>query len=120
MVMAPLRFVRRDALPEDSHYDDEGCDLHPYCLTCPFPRCRYEYRQGVLSMRQEVRIARAVDLRALGYTVEAIASVMEVSKRAVYRLFAASRRLRGDTMLLKVRSNSGIVVLMGEPSYGTA
>jgi hypothetical protein len=28
-----------DLKPEHCNYVDEGCDLSPSCLDCPFPRC---------------------------------------------------------------------------------
>ena len=36
------RKVRREALPEYANYKDEGCELAPSCLRCPFARCKYD------------------------------------------------------------------------------
>ena len=113
-----LQFVRRDALPENSHYYDEGCDLHPYCLTCPFAKCRYDHTQGLLTMRWKDRVARAVELKGLGYTAVGTATVMGTTPRSVFRMWATARKQRRDAMPLKVKSNSGIVVLMGDSSHG--
>ena len=118
-MVTELPFVRRDALPENSHYYDDGCDLHPYCLTCPFAKCRYDHTQGLMTMRWEARVARAVELRGLDYTAAGAAAVMGTTQRSVFRMWATARKRRCDAMPLKVKSNSGILVLIGESSYGT-
>ena len=115
-----VRRVRVDALPEHSTYVDDGCEVAPHCLECPLPKCRYEYKQGLLTLRTQARVSRVIELRGLGYTTGAIASAMETSRRAVSRMLAAARRLEGDTSLLKVGTNGGIMVLMGESSYDRA
>lgn len=40
------RAKRNGALPEDTVYLDDGCDIHPHCLTCPLPVCRYDVPGG--------------------------------------------------------------------------
>ena len=41
------RKVRSEALPENTLYEDTGCDLASSCLSCPFVRCRYDYPDGI-------------------------------------------------------------------------
>ena len=41
------RKVRKEALPENTLYEDTGCDLASSCLSCPFVRCRYDYPDGI-------------------------------------------------------------------------
>ena len=36
------RRVRKGALPEHATYKDEGCELAPSCLRCPFARCQHD------------------------------------------------------------------------------
>ncbi len=45
-----LTRARSDALPEHAQYRDDGCDVHPHCLTCPLPRCRYDEPGGLRSV----------------------------------------------------------------------
>ena len=115
-----LQRVRRDALPENTHYYDDGCDVHPYCLTCPLAKCRYEYPQGLATVRSQTRVARAVELRNLGFAADEIATAMFTSRRAVFRMMATARKATGDTMSLKVKRSNGIVVSVGESNYGRA
>ncbi len=37
-----------DLLPEFCQYRDDGCELAPACLECPFPDCLYEQFRGNL------------------------------------------------------------------------
>jgi len=37
----------RDLLPEHTEYRDDGCRVHPSCLSCPLPACVYEERYSV-------------------------------------------------------------------------
>lgn len=72
------------AILNDEWYRDEGCDLHPSCLSCPLPACRYD-----LPPKQAQAWARALRLRPLleqGLTVEQAAAALGVSRRTVFRL----------------------------------
>lgn len=74
----------RDGLPEHQNWRDDGCDLSPWCLSCPLPACRYEMKAG-----QARASSRAAQLEALlreGLTMEQAARAMGVSRRTVYRL----------------------------------
>lgn len=117
-MLETLRLVRKDALPEDSTYFDDGCDVFPSCLTCYLVKCRYDYPQGLQTVRHQALVERTAYLRGLGYACDVIADLMQSSVRAVYRRLAASRRQSADTRLSEVNGNSGIVVLIGESSYG--
>lgn len=33
-------------LPEHTVYVDTGCEVAPWCLECPLPRCKYEDSAG--------------------------------------------------------------------------
>lgn len=74
----------RDGLPENSTYQDDGCDLHEQCLSCPLPACRYELPPG----RARV-LSQAATLERLlegGESMEVAAARLGVSRRTVYRL----------------------------------
>lgn len=87
--------TRIDAFPEDYDYRDEGCDLAPACLACPFPACRYDDAAPLLR-------ARAAALREFlqqGANPRDVASKLGVSLRTVQRhnarrLNAPRRRAR--------------------------
>ena len=120
MVTEMLRLVRRDALPEDSTYLDDGCNIAPSCLACPMVRCRYDFPQGLETIRDQTRVNRTMQLRDLGYLNGEIADMMQSSVRSVYRRLATSRQQSADARLYEVHENRGIVVLIGDSNYGRA
>jgi hypothetical protein len=74
----------RDGLPENTHYHDDGCDLHDSCLTCPLPACRYEMPPGrARALAQAAALGRLLET---GTTMDEAAAVLGVSRRTVYRL----------------------------------
>lgn len=74
----------RDGLPESTAYHDEGCDIHPSCLTCPLPACRYEMPPG--RARALAQAAALAKLLEMGRTMDEAATELGVSRRTVYRL----------------------------------
>ena len=81
--------ARRDALPEGTTYIDTGCDLSPSCLECPFARCRYDpdYRPADVpgSVRSPHKYAMFMALREQGWSVDAAAREVGVSRRQGFR-----------------------------------
>ncbi len=70
-----------------AEYCDEGCDLSPSCLECPFPRCRYdEQAEG----RQTAKVLRDNEImmqrNLAGGSVAELARTFGVSKRTVQRI----------------------------------
>jgi hypothetical protein len=90
-----LRRVRSDALPEEIQYRDDGCDIHPRCLTCPLPRCRYDEPGGLRAMLNAYRDEQVVALRRDGAPVDQIAERYSLSRRTVFRILSAGDR-RGN------------------------
>ncbi len=88
----PLRRVRRDALPEEIRYRDDGCDVHPHCLTCPLPRCRYDEPGGLRAMLNAYRDQQIVALRGDGAHVDQIAERFGLSRRTVFRILSQGSR----------------------------
>ena len=82
--------VRRDALPEEIQYRDDGCDIHSQCLTCPLPRCRYDEPGGVRAMLNSYRDRQILALRADGAAVDQIADRYSLSRRTVFRILSAA------------------------------
>ena len=85
-----LRRVRRDALPEEIQYRDDGCDIHAQCLTCPLPRCRYDEPGGVRAMLNSYRDRQILALRADGAAVDQIADRYSLSRRTVFRILSGA------------------------------
>ena len=81
----------RDGLPENTSYQDDGCDIHDQCLTCPLPACRYEMPPG--RARALAQAAALAQLLARGRTMDEAAVELGVSRRTVYRL----RRIANPT-----------------------
>jgi len=88
----PLARRRGDVLPEKTGYRDDGCEIHPQCLTCPLPRCRYDEPGGLNGMLTRMRDREIVRLRTKGAPVERIADVFGVSRRTVFRVLTAKYR----------------------------
>ncbi len=84
--------VRSDALPEFTRYRDNGCDVHPSCLTCPLPRCRYEEPGGLRALLNKTRDAQIVNQRASGVPVAELATRFGVSRRTVFRVLGNKSR----------------------------
>ena len=79
-----LPLVRERQRPENATYRDDGCDLHPSCLSCPFVRCRYDIPGGKRAVLNLYRNERIAALRR-DYTVPVVAGLMGVSRRTVVR-----------------------------------
>ena len=91
-----LRRVRRDALPEEIRYRDDGCDIHSQCLTCPLPRCRYDEPGGLRGMLNAYRDQQIVALRGDGAPVDQIAERYRLSRRTVFRILSTGSGKAGS------------------------
>ena len=95
--MRPIVSKRRrgGSLPERVDYSGPtygyGCEINPVrlgCLTCPLAVCKYdiplEQRSRRIRLGQEHR-KRVFDLASRGFSAQAIANVLQLSTRTVYR-----------------------------------
>ena len=74
--------------PLDTIPPDQGCDLAPRCLECPFPKCRYD-GEGVKAARFRLKGEEAARLRDVeGYSIAQIAGQTGCTKRTVFRRLA--------------------------------
>lgn len=68
------------------HYQDEGCELAPSCLNCPFSRCVEDIPRERQHQRKEIRNR---EISRLFYTegidMAQIAQRLSISKRTVQR-----------------------------------
>ena len=74
-----------DLLPEDFPYEDNGCELYPSCLSCPFPHCIKEEPWGKERFLKTRRARRMLALKKEGKSNEEIARIFQVSVRTVQR-----------------------------------
>ena len=81
----------RDALPEQTRYRDDGCDISESCFECPLPRCRYEEKGGLRALLNEYRDNQIIQLRLAGMAVEELADHFGVSRRTVFRVIGGTR-----------------------------
>ena len=82
--------VRADSLPEYTRYRDDGCNIHPTCLTCPLPRCRYEEPGGLRAILNAQRDRQIMRLRVRGVPVGDLADRFGVSRRTVFRVLESN------------------------------
>ena len=82
----PVAKVRADALPEYTRYRDDGCDIHPHCLTCPLPRCRFDEPGGLRALINAYRDRQIAELRQRGVPVEELAQRFGLSRRTIFRV----------------------------------
>ncbi len=82
-----LPLVQERQLPENATYRDDGCDIHPSCLSCPLPVCRYDLPGGKRAVANLYRNEQIARLRR-DYTVPVVAALMGVSRRTVVRVSA--------------------------------
>jgi len=83
-----LRRIRRDALPENATYADDGCEVAEHCTSCPLAVCRYETPGGIRAIRNAERDPQIVALHRDGVPADAIAERFGLSRRTVYRVLA--------------------------------
>jgi len=80
-----------DLLPEEFPYDDEGCELSPSCLNCPFPTCIREEPWGKERWLKLRRAERMIQLKGEGKSTAEIARIFGVSIRTVQRWLKVMR-----------------------------
>ena len=73
-------------LPENTVYRDTGCDLASSCLECPLALCKYDDPNRERFDQNVMRDTEIMRLFAEGLKVSAIASIVNISSRTVYRV----------------------------------
>jgi len=74
-----------DSLPEELPYQDDGCELWPHCLDCPFPTCIKEEPWGIERFTKLRRAERMMELKQQGKSSSEIARILDCSPRTVQR-----------------------------------
>ncbi len=85
-----------DLLPEHSKYRDEGCEMAPSCLNCPFTCCVEDIPRGRQQQRKKLRNREIFGLfYTHGESIKQIARKLEVSERTVQR---ALKRMQASNL----------------------
>jgi transposase-like protein len=85
-----------DLLPEEFPYEDEGCELFPSCLNCPFPTCIKEEPWGKEKFLKQRRAERMMELKREGKSIREIARIFAVSTRTVQRWLKMMAEARAE------------------------
>ena len=81
-----------DLLPEFCCYQDEGCELAPSCLNCPFPRCADEFPQGRKKLTKIVWDREILRLRTVEKKrVKELMKQFNLSRRSITTALASGR-----------------------------
>jgi len=72
-------------LPEETVYQDTGCDLSPSCLRCHLARCAEDLPWGRQQLRQRSIVATVTGLLQSGHTQVEIAAMLGMSVRTIGR-----------------------------------
>ena len=69
----------------EKRYLDDGCHVHPSCLSCPLPRCIYDNAIEQRREREMQRATKIVSAFVNGGTLEEVAQTFQISKRSALR-----------------------------------
>ena len=84
-----------DRIYEEHEYRDDGCELFPSCLKCPFPKCRYD--EPKRNWEKEARNREVLRLYCdEGKGADELARSFGVSTRTIYRIVEGSKGRRGS------------------------
>lgn len=85
-----------DRVPELQQFHDTGCNMHPSCLTCPLPQCRYDEPGWLQREEREGRNAEVLRMRARqALSMDELAHTFGVSTRTVHRILQQGTATRG-------------------------
>ena len=85
-----------DTVPEFYHYEDNGCEVSPSCLSCPLPRCKYDdpiWFQRYQRLARDLKVLTTMQLE--GLTVERTAERFSVTVRTIFRIMRRCREAEG-------------------------
>ena len=81
-----LEPVRSDTLPENTRYQDDGCEASNSCLDCPLAMCKYDDPGWLRRQDRGQRDDEIFRLRKAGIPVPELARQFKVSTRTVHRI----------------------------------
>ena len=74
-----------DALPEQVHYADNGCEVSKSCLDCPLPQCKYDDPAWYQAYRRRDKDLQVLAAYREARTVFETARRLNISPRTVHR-----------------------------------
>ena len=77
-----------DAVPEEMHLADDGCEVSPHCLTCPLPQCKYDDLVAYHRFRHKSRDAAIADARRSA-PIRVVAAQFGLSRRTINRVLVS-------------------------------
>jgi hypothetical protein len=81
-----------DFLPEFCHYQDEGCELSPSCLECPFSACVEDGKVGPAAITRSLRDAAIVKMYSEKHISAAkLARRFHIVPRTIFRILLAAQ-----------------------------
>ena len=91
-----LRRARDNAFPDRLEHVDTGCDLHPACLTCPLPVCRYDMdAKGGARAQNLLRDAEIARLYQQRVGIKELTARFGIGRRSVFRALARAKQRQG-------------------------
>jgi hypothetical protein len=70
------------------YFQDTGCNLHPACLACPRPQCKYDdpERERIKQTEEaNLRDAKIIAMLSKGESTQTTANFFSVSQRTIQR-----------------------------------
>jgi hypothetical protein len=83
-----------DPLPEDSRYQDNGCELAEACLNCPYPLCHYDDPALARRLRNILMGKRLLFQLKRGRTLAEAAAARGLTLRTAERRVAEYREAK--------------------------
>ena len=80
-----------DGLPEDTRYTDDGCNLSPSCLSCPFPYCVSDVAADGASLFKKWRDAEIVRNIKSGIAAAQLEQTFGLSHYSVLEIYRNNR-----------------------------
>jgi hypothetical protein len=101
MVAVSPRQQQRDPKPESLDYRDDGCEVHPHCLSCPLPQCIFDTGgRSYADAKRDRRVEAVAALRAQGLvTMDIVAELRRehgIGRRTALYWIALAQR-EGDS-----------------------
>ena len=80
-----LKKVRSDTLPENTNYQDNGCDISQSCLNCHLTLCKYDDDKFSVGKNKLNRDKEIYQLNSEGKSILDLSRKYNLSKRTIQR-----------------------------------
>ncbi len=89
-----------EELAQLDDYEDTGCEVSPRCTRCPLRQCRHDNPRWFANYKRLARAKQIQRLRSYGIRPDAIAQVLDLGPRTVWRALRNQESL--DTYVTEV------------------